>query len=130
MRALAAILFFALGTAGVCAADIPSDQGETYSTRTIGYGDRAGVQVVYDFVPGIEVRPYWLAPWRHRHYYPTTGEKPDIGRDEDLSAPSSETERPETFKRHWSTSSALTPRLPRGRERLDDAPPPNPAPLK
>jgi hypothetical protein len=130
MRALAAILFFAQGIAGVNAADLPGDQGESYSTHTIGYGDRAGVQVVYDFMPGIEVRPYWLAPWRHRHYYPTTGEKPEIGRDEDLSAPSGETERPETFKRHWSTSSALVPRLPRSRERFDDAPPPNPAPLK
>jgi len=130
MRALAAILFLALGIAGANAADLPSDQGDTYPTRTIGYGDRAGVQVVYDFMPGIEVRPYWLAPWRHRHYYPTTGEKPEIGRDEDLSAPSGETERPETFKRSWSTSSALVPRLPRNRERYNDTPPSNPAPLK
>jgi hypothetical protein len=61
MRALAAIIFLALGIAGVNAADLPTDQGENYSTRTIGYGDRAGVQVVYDFLPGIEVRPYWLA---------------------------------------------------------------------
>src|SRR5476651_1185527 len=96
MRALAAAILLALGIAGVNAADLPTEQGECYSTRSIGLGDRTGVQVVYDFEPGINVRPYWLAPWRHRHYYPATGEKPEIGRDEDLSAPSGETERPET----------------------------------
>jgi hypothetical protein len=130
MRVLVAIVLLALGIAQVDAADLPTEQGEGYSTLSIGLGDRMGLQVVYDFQPGINVRPYWLAPWRHRHYYPATGEKPEIGRDEDLSAPSGETERPETFRRHWSTSSAVVVRPPRQPQRLDDEPPQNPAPLK
>jgi hypothetical protein len=130
MRALAAVILLALGIASVNAADLPTEQGEGYSTRSIGLGDRTGVQVVYDFEPGINVRPYWLAPWRHRHYYPATGEKPEIGRDEDLSAPSGDLEPAETFRRHWSTSSVVVPRLSRVRQRLDEEPSQNPAPLK
>jgi hypothetical protein len=130
MRALVAISLLALGITSVNAADLPGEQGEGYSTRSIGFGDRTGLQVVYDFQPGVNVRAYWLAPWRNRHYYPATGEKPEIGRDEDLTAPSGESERPETFRRHWSTSSAVMPRLPRSPQRFDDELPQNPAPLK
>jgi hypothetical protein len=70
--------------------------------------------VIYDFEPGIVVRAYWATPWRHRHYFPTTGEKPESGRNEDLSAGAAGAPEPaETFQRFWSTSSAFLPELPR-----------------
>ncbi len=130
MRTLVAISLLALGITNVNAADLPTGGGEGYSTRSIGFGERAGLRVVYDFQPGVSMRAYWIAPWRNRHYFPATGEKPEIGRNEDLTAPSGETERPETFERHWSTSSAVAPRLPAGPQRLDDEPPQNPLPPK
>ncbi len=130
MRALVAISLLALGVTSVNAADLPTGEGVGYSTRSIGFGNRAGLRVVYDFQPGVNVRAYWLAPWRNRHYFPATGEKPEIGRDEDLTAPRGETERPETFERHWSTSSAVEPRLPVRPQRLDDEPAQNFAPPK
>jgi hypothetical protein len=130
MRALVAIILLAVGVARLDAADLPSGQSEGFSTRSIGLGARAGVEVFYDFEPGVDVRPYWLAPWRHRHYYPATGEKPEVGRDEDLSAPREDLEPAETYRRHWSTSSAVVvsrPRLPR---QPDDEPRSNLPPLK
>ena len=87
--------------------------------------------VVYDFEPGVNVRPYWLSPWRHRHYYPYTGKKPRIGRVEDLSAPSYRHKAAETFRRSWSNSSAFAQELPlMPARRLDVEPPQIQAPLK
>jgi len=130
MRGFIAIMLLALCIADASAADLQIGQGEGYSTGFIGGGDRSGVQVVYDFEPGIVVRPYWLAPWRHRHYYPATGEKPEIGRDEDLSALTGDTERPEAFRRHWSTTSTFVPNHSNRSQRRDDDLPEYPAPLK
>jgi len=139
MRALVAIAIFVGGLAGnlagvpsARAADRAADRSETYSTRSPGIGLRIGQMVVYDFQPGVVVRAYWRAPWRNRHYFPTTGEKPEIGRDEDLSVTSRPSEPAETFQRYWSTSSAFLPEAPRGRVPPLDAeqPPLNPAPLK
>lgn len=131
MRALVAVILLAFGIAGVRAADLSIDQSANFSTRSFGVGDRSGMLVVYDFEPGVNVRPYWLAPWRHRHYYPRTGEQPEIGRDENLSAPSGRQKPAETFRRHWSNSSAFSSDLPRMRARpLDAEPPQNPATLK
>jgi hypothetical protein len=130
MRVFIAIMLLALGIADARAADLSVEQGGGYSTRFIGFGDRSGVQMFYDFEPGVIVRPYWLAPWRHRHYYPATGEKPEIGRDEDLSAPSADTERPETFRRQWSTTSTFVPNLSNRQQRPDDDLQQIPGPLK
>ena len=123
--AVALIVFAIAGCNAASAADIPTERDWTYSTRSAGLGQRTAPLVVYDYYPGVVVRAYWLAPWRHRHYYPATGEKPEIGRDEDLSAPSNASEPPEPFYRSWSTTSAFPP------ERLRRAPPPQiPGPLK
>jgi hypothetical protein len=133
MRVLIAAILFAVGIAGVRAADLSIDQPANYSARSFGIGDRTGMLVVYDYEPGVNVRPYWLAPWRHRHYYPRTGEQPEIGRDENLSAPSGRQKPAETFRRSWSNSSVFSSELPRMRARPLDAvpaPPQNPAPLK
>lgn len=128
MRVLFAVALIVLGIAGrnaASAADIPIERDSTYSTYSADLGQRTAPLVVYDYHPGVVVRAYWLAPWRHRHYYPTTGEKPEIGRDEDLSAPSNASEPPETFYRSWSTTSAFPPERPRM-----EPPPQIPGPLK
>ena len=141
MRALGAIAVIVCGFAGctaVRAADLPAESSSktetssNYTTRSSAIGYRTGPIVVYDFQPGVVVRAYWRTPWRNRHYFPTTGGKPEIGRDEDLSATGGTLEPAETFQRSWSTSSAFLPEAPRSRVApLDvDAPPQNPAPLK
>jgi hypothetical protein len=135
MRVLFAVALIVLGIAGLnaaSAADIPVERDSTYSTHSAGLGQRTAPLVIYDYHPGVVVRAYWVAPWRHRHYYPATGEKPEIGRDEDLSATSSPSEPAETFYRSWSTTSAFPPQPPRGRmPPLDVEPPPQrPGPLK
>jgi hypothetical protein len=123
--AVALIVFAIAGRNAASAADIPTERDSTYSTHSGGLGQRTAPLVVYDYHPGVVVRAYWLAPWRHRHYYPVTGEKPEIGRDEDLSATSSPAAPAETFYRSWSTSSAVLPELSRA-----EPPPRLPAPLK
>lgn len=74
-------------------------------------GQRAGQVLIYDYEPGVRVRPYWAPPWQHRHYFPTTGTLPEYGRLEDLHAPRIRQRPAETFYREWSTSSAITPEL-------------------
>jgi hypothetical protein len=128
MRVLFAVASIALGFAGVTAAsaaDLPTERPESYSTGTYAIGQRTAQFVIYDYRPGVVVRAYWLAPWRHRHYYPTAGEKPEIGRDEDPSAPSTASEPPESFYRSWSASSVFLREEPRGHQ-----PPQIPGPLK
>ena len=128
MRVLFALALIALSLAGVTAANAGAGRG--YSTL----GQRAAPLVIYDYQPGVIVRAYWLAPWRQRHYYPTTGEKPEVGRDEDLSAVSGNLPEAETFERHWSTCAACLveqPRAPNARPAPPlDQPPENPGPLK
>ena len=130
MRAIIAIMLLALGSVCANAADLPIEQGDGFSTRSLGFGERSGVQVVYDFEPGVNVRAYWLAPWRHRHYYPHTGEAPGIGRDEDLSAPTGHLKPAQTFRRYWSTSSSDLIEYPPMRAAPPEALPQNLPPLK
>jgi hypothetical protein len=127
MRVLFAILV--LGLAGITAAD--ADGVRRHSTLAA----RTAPLVIYDYQPGVVVRAYWLAPWRQRHYYPKTGEKPEIGREEDLSTGAGSAPEPaESFQRSWSTSSAFLPEAPRGRVLPESEPlvenPKNSAPLK
>jgi hypothetical protein len=129
MRVLFAVALIALGSAGIStasAADLSSVRSDSYSTHASAAGHRTAPLVVYDYQPGVVVRAYWLAPWRHRHYFPTTGVKPEIGRDEDLSANTGGASEPaETFQRTWSTSSAFLPEAPRaGAQPLDPEPAP------
>ena len=112
------------GTASACAADLPRapadrNVGLHYSAQ----GRRAGPIVIYDYQPGVYVRAYWLAPWRHRHYFPATGEQPISGRDEDLSARGEAGDPAETYSRTWTTSSAIVVEEPRGRYRAFDGRP-------
>ena len=61
----------------------------------------SGPFVVYDFDPGIVVRAYWLEPWAGRHYFPSGGKMPVVGRREVLTpAPVSDKRN---FRREWSS---------------------------
>lgn len=134
MRVPIAVVLIALGAASVTAAraaDLPA--GRYYSAGAVGIGERSAPVVVYGYQPGVVVRAYWSAPWHNHHYYPATGEKPEIGRDEDFSAPSDPSEPPATFKRSWSNAAAFVSVRPRvtarGRDRQPQAEPRLP-PLK
>lgn len=129
MRAPVAIAIFACGLAsslagaGVArAADLAIDSPAHFGTGRPSFGYRAGQVVVYDFEPGVVVRSYWRAPWRHRHYFPSSSERPELGRDEDLSAPSDYPEPARTFRRYWSTSAAFLPETPAPMPPLPDLP--------
>jgi len=111
-------------------------------------GKRIAPIVVYDYQPGIAVRAYWHAPWRNRHYFPSTGALPEIGRVEDLTAPRERHQPAESFKREWSTSRVFIEDEPdadaeappgeafpllqnrRRPPQLDIPPPPPPGPVK
>jgi hypothetical protein len=117
MRVLAAAAVIAFGIAGADAADLDFSRG--YSATV----NRSGQIVLYDYQPGVVVRAYWAAPWGHRHYYPTTGDKPASGRDEDLTVTSSAPKPAETFQRSWSTCAVcLGGRLPAGMDERDAGP--------
>jgi hypothetical protein len=64
--------------------------------------------VIYDYQPGVTMRAYWLAPWRHHRYFPWTGKKPKLGRFEYFSVGTGHAAVPaESFYRVWSTSPAF-----------------------
>lgn len=134
MRVLFAVALIVLGLAGVTpagAADLVGGNSGNYAVGYSAHGHRAGLLVIYDFEPGIVVRAYWAPPWRQRHYYPTTGEKPESGRNEDLTGGGGAPEPAETFQRFWSTSSAFLPEFPRDLDAPPIEPPfQNPRPLK
>jgi hypothetical protein len=118
MRVLNAIVLTALciaGASAASAADLPVGRSAYYSPGGFVEGQRISPLVVYSSEPGVVVRAYWRTPWHNHHYFPWTGRKPQIGRDEDLSAPSDPSEPPATFKRSWSNASAYQPASPRRR---------------
>ncbi len=108
MRVLFALAIVAFGMAAASAAELNGGWGYH------AVGVRSEQLIIYDYQPGVVVRAYWRAPWRHRHYYPSTGIKPRVGRREHLSATGSTTKPPETFERYWSTSSLFMPVRVRG----------------
>lgn len=102
MRVLGAIAGLAIGLAaagGADAADLGVEAGA-------GYGRPAGMIVIWDSQPGVVTRAYWLPPWRNRHYFPSNGEMPEVGRDEDLTA-RDVPEPAQSYRRYWSTSPAV-----------------------
>lgn len=110
MRVLIAVIALVPCVAGAArAADLPFDGGAQYSTGAYLAGQRSGQITVYDAQPGVVVRAYWQSPWRNRHYYPRTGERPEVGRDEDLSVPREHYVPAATFYRSWSTMSLDMP---------------------
>ena len=116
MRALFALAVLTLGIAGLTparAADLvePDTDGVSYGGGWT-HGVRVAPVVLYDYESGVIVRSYWLSPWRHRHYFPVTGQRPAVGRLEDLSATGGVPQPAETFYRAWSTTDLLPRRVP------------------
>jgi len=109
MRVLLAIAFLGFGIAGGAAraADLPADHPGIYSARDFEYGQHSAMLWTYDDQPGVVVRAYWCAPWRHHHYFPATGIPPRIGRYENLSAVSRPPKPAKTFRRSWSNDWAF-----------------------
>ena len=127
MRVLFAVALIALGLAGVSAAsaaDLPFVQRDNYNTSA--FDQRAEQFVIYDNQPGVLVRAYWRAPWRHHHYYPATGKRPRVGRHENLSAASRPSKPAKTFRRSWSNAWAFEYEMPLvGALSPDDRPAPH-----
>jgi hypothetical protein len=61
----------------------------------------AGPFVVYDFEPGIEIRAYWAQPWAGRHYFPSSGKMPVVGRREHI--PPTPVSDKRNFHREWQS---------------------------
>jgi hypothetical protein len=120
MRALAAIAGLIAGVAAgqACAADlvaVPASRG-THHHHYHHYASaavRAPMLLLYDDQPGVYIRPYWAAPWRHRHYFPRTGRKPKVGRRENLAA-RYYPKPAQSFRRSWSVSSGFVAEWPGG----------------
>jgi hypothetical protein len=110
-RLLACIAFALAASTSAQSADLDVQASGGGFSR---YAVRAEQLVIYDFEPGTLTRAYWLAPWRNRHYFPMTGKRPRLGRDEDLTA-RADVEPAEDYYREWSTL-RLMPRLIRGSE--------------
>lgn len=134
MRALAAIAGLIAGVAAgqACAADRAvapaSGVSHHHNHHYASVGVRAPMLVIYDDQPGVYIRPYWAPPWRHRHYFPSTGRKPKVGRRENLAA-RYYPKPAKSFRRSWSTSSGFVTEWPRGPV-FDFDPPPLEPPLK
>lgn len=68
----------------------------------------AGQIVEWDFEPGVVVRAYWLPPYAGRHYFPSSGATPQLGRKENLD--SSVAPKPaKSFYREYSSSPVEPP---------------------
>jgi len=110
LLAIALLAFLGFGIAGgsaARAADLSIGHRGFSSARYFEHGERAGMRLVYADQPGVTVRAYWLAPWKHRHYFPATGRRPHIGRYENLKAHSPPSKRAQTYRRTWSNAAAL-----------------------
>jgi hypothetical protein len=133
MRALATIAGLIAGVAAgqACAADRMAGAGAGVSHHYHHHASaavRAPMLLLYDDQPGVYIRPYWAPPWRHRHYFPSTGRKPKVGRRENLAA-RYYPKPAKSFRRSWSTSSGFVTEWPRGPV-FDFDPPPLEPPLK
>jgi len=98
MRRTAILVFAAaiLGSAPVTAADVAP------RLQPWAVGIHAGPLAVYDYEPGVVVRAYWAPPWGNRHYYPSLGHKPRLGRRENVKQ-RLPVDHPEDFYREWSS---------------------------
>jgi len=119
MRAGAATAMMLFAMSAASAADLPlAPAAGGYGTYYAGGGIRAGHVTIYDVEPGVLVRAYWRSPWRGRHYFPSEGGRPVLGRDEDLSVAPVLPEPAESFHRSWSTM----PNLRYDRTKVDARP--------
>ncbi len=105
-----------LGTVGVVAANAADFSGGRSIDDNYGgyssFGGRMEPLIVYDFEPGVIVRTYWYPPWQNRHYFPTTGRRPKVGRREHI--PAGHISKAQEYYRSWSVSSVFFPGGPGG----------------
>jgi hypothetical protein len=124
MRALVAVVLIVLAAAAPArAADLveaPDDfSGEVQYDAGGFAGVRAEPVLIYDYQPGVIVRSWWLSPWHQRHYFPTTGVKPKVGRRENLAARYKPVPA-QAFYRAWSTNSLFIDLPPLRAVAIDD----------
>jgi hypothetical protein len=85
----------ALFTAPARAADLGGGAiGEAWAGAV-----HAGPFVVYDFEPGVAVRVHWVEPWAGRHYFPSGGKMPVVGRREHV--PATPVSEKRNYHREW-----------------------------
>jgi hypothetical protein len=94
------------GITAAGAADLPYP----LAPRSVIIDEPAAPLVVYQYEPGVTMRAYWLPPWRDRHYFPHSNQRPRLGRRENLSAVRKPTRPPETYVRFWSNAAAFPKR--------------------
>ena len=105
-----AVLLSAVGSLAANAADISGGRAVSGYGTYAPYGARIEPLIVYDYQPGVIVRSYWWAPWQNRHYFPSTGRRPKVGRLERI--PAHRPAKAEDYYRFWSISSVFAPELP------------------
>jgi len=110
MRAVLAAALIASAVAGAAPA-YAADLGEApHASAHALYSDpsfgtvRTEQLVILDYEPGVVTRAWWLSPWRQHYYFPATGRKPRVGRDENLAARRPLPKPAQSFYRVWSTS--------------------------
>jgi hypothetical protein len=111
MRIVVSSLIVAAGIAAATnayAADL-SFVAPAYESALV----RTSQIMFYDNDPGVVTRAYWLAPWGGRHYFPSNGKKPKVGRRENLTLRYPRPEPAETYFRYWSTQPAVVSERPR-----------------
>ncbi|HET9718296.1 MAG TPA: hypothetical protein VFP60_19165 [Pseudolabrys sp.] len=115
MRFALAIIFYVTAASAASTADI----GGGFSGIGVysPYAARIEPIVIFDYEPGVIVRSYWDVPWQNRHYFPSTGRRPKVGRLERI--PAKPAPRAEDYYRFWSASSVFLPASPATTINLD-----------
>lgn len=104
MRVLIAMVLLLFGAAAASAADVDGARAGHVVVRYGPVGRPAGQVLTYDWESGVVVRPYWLSPWRDRHYFPFGRDRFDVHRKRAHWVPP----RPaRSYYRSWSASSGL-----------------------
>ncbi|MBV8792497.1 MAG: hypothetical protein JO237_10655 [Pseudolabrys sp.] len=111
MRGLARLGSFAVAIASAASAASAADFGAQIAGGHYAFAYRAEPVTIYDYEPGIYMRAYWTPSWGDRRYFPMTGKRPRVGRDENLRQVG-HYKPAESFYREWSTTRFFRETLP------------------